>query len=567
MPRSYKVRELSHLAVFASKCHLPNGPLIKRGETNVVAHNKKMVIRLVFLMTLALAAGVDDPIISHEVRRLPKADNFCPFENASEEKLLYNVDIFVEGVGEGCGEDDLRQIGEILQKVVREVEAGIPEYNYEYMRTVICKMPIFEGDESNRELQTRRVGRYRYRGGGECKRCRKNNNDRRFLQEAVTAEDACQMANSAVDGADLAEKAVENAQEAFLALKETVFECPNLRAGATLFTWATGALKECETVYQEALSITQAAIRLCQQAKRASSESQQPLVKQAAEASNYAMNAIDQAQQLCSEMQDRHENIDVCNQPIEGPSNNRTEEASAMADLATFGAQMSARAVQKANELFRALRTRAMECGDSEVISSARAQLMASRKAKKQAKTEATRSKSLAQQASDATSEEELIQRVKLVEESSSTAFAAAQRARYSYSLIKDELEHPICGKTYRSPPEYSPSTSPTVFPETASPTDGSNTEQPSTGPALEGGAIDGVQENDSAPLKEWLVEFMTKLYDKIPENVVKAYLDAKTCDLEAFNVAIRIDALEQLDEEQMLITKKDCKNLSELPA
>jgi hypothetical protein len=202
------------------------------------------------------------------------------------------------------------------------------------------------------------------------------------------------------------------------------------------------------------------------------------------------------------------------------------EGAFYMAEMATYLAEISATAVKKANEKFLQLRQRAMKCGDSmagtQLIDSARAQLLATRKAKKQAARKARISRRQAQQAIAATSQEQLIQRAKMAEESSELAFLAAENARHSYFLIRDELERPICGK------------------------------------------MEVPEEDEETPLKQWLVLFVDMLFERIPEPISKVFDD---CSYETeMTIDIWIDALEQWWEEERLISKEDCDNLSEIP-
>jgi hypothetical protein len=138
-----------------------------------------MAIRLVFLAVLSIAAGLDASILSLGVRRINEDVNFCPYYDETEERLLYNIDIVIEGVGgEGCGDADFLKIGEIIQKIVTEVESGIPKYKNEKMETMICKAPIVENDrrglwgwlnESNRGLANTKEGKYTYKGRGRCR--------------------------------------------------------------------------------------------------------------------------------------------------------------------------------------------------------------------------------------------------------------------------------------------------------------------------------------------------------------------------------------------------------------
>jgi hypothetical protein len=498
-----------------------------------------MVNRFVFLAGLSIAAGSDAPILTHKVRHLiDEGDDFCPYADATQERLLYNIDIQVHGL-DGCGDDDLLKVGTILQKVVEEVEVEIPKYDYEDMQTTICPKPVVEAArrglrlaESNRELA--KAARYLYKGGGRCRRCRRNNSDRRLHQESVSYETTCLDTDKAIYDADLAhlaEVAVVAVGDAISDLKETALECPNLRAGKTLVMWAKEILEECTAAHQESLDAVARATAQCQQANFASSEAEiEPLIQQAAAAFDAAMNAVDKIQQLYSEMKDKLETTDVCNQPIEGLEDISVGGASSMAEMATFLAEMSATAFMKAKEVFSELRERVMACEDSmvgtQLIESARAQLVATRKANKQAVRNAGISRRHAQQAKAATSQEELIQRVQMAKESSELAFPAAERARYSYSLIREELERPICGET----------------------------PAPST-PVM--------QEKEGTTLEQWLMILMDKLYDRIPQHIVNVFVESKTCSLEGAIIYIRIEALELRGEENRLITKEDCDNLS----
>jgi len=50
----------------------------------------------------------------------------CPYD---DERLYYNIDIYVEGMAEGYNEYDLIGLGKVLQRLVDEVEEEIPEYS------------------------------------------------------------------------------------------------------------------------------------------------------------------------------------------------------------------------------------------------------------------------------------------------------------------------------------------------------------------------------------------------------------------------------------------------------
>lgn len=153
-------------------------------------------------------------------------------------------------------------------------------------------------------------------------------------------------------------------------------------------------------------------------------------------------------------------------------------------------------------------------------------------------------------QAKAAASQEELIQSAKMAKESSTTAFFVAERALYSYFLIKGELEHPICGEM----PEQSPPVA----------NNGSRTDHSPEVPKVEGGKM---QENEAMTLKQSLVELMKVLYDQIPERVLNAFLNSRICSFGGSSNYIQIDALELPGEETRLIAKEDCDSLSsEIP-
>lgn len=118
---------------------------------------------------------------------------------------------------------------------------------------------------------------------------------------------------------------------------------------------AKGTLRECISVQQEVLyTLKAASSSQCQQTTSALSETQlELLIPQAAEASNTALNAANKVQKLYSEMQDRLETTNVCNLPIEPFGNTLSVKgANSMAEIATFGATMSARAFKMTKEIF-----------------------------------------------------------------------------------------------------------------------------------------------------------------------------------------------------------------------
>ena len=93
-------------------------------------------VTLVLSLLLIPSSSADvDFLNDTERRRRNQQDDFvCPY---AEETLYYNIEIFIEGLGEGCAAYDLYNIGAILQKIVAEVEEEIPEYENERMDTIL----------------------------------------------------------------------------------------------------------------------------------------------------------------------------------------------------------------------------------------------------------------------------------------------------------------------------------------------------------------------------------------------------------------------------------------------
>ena len=423
-----------------------------------------MVARFVFLVALGVAvADLDAP----ERRLSHENDYICPPE--FEEKLYYNMNITIESVGEGCEEYDLfLNAGDMLQEIVDEIEEQIPENEYETMETTVCPIPIIElarrslrFTTSNRLLASRKKGRYTYKAGGRCRRCRKKNNDRRILQDQLSVIiDTCQMANKAANSANLAMMAAKRANTALSDLKATALECSDLRSGKTLVAWAKKRLRKCNRTKKKALNAAKRVTSICQQAKLASSDTRlQSLVPKSRKATNNAKDAANKAHRRYIEMSDKIASTDVCNLPIETPTVSfNAEGASAKAAMAAFGVELAGTAVKKAKEVFSRLKDNATECKDSttgaESLARAKALFRAAQKSKRQAKKKAklSRAQSLAAQAPAYTNK--LRDSANMAGQFSNDALLAAENARDSYFLLREELKRPICGATERSAPD-----------------------------------------------------------------------------------------------------------------
>ena len=201
-------------------------------------------------------------------------DFVCPYK---EEKLYYNIDIFIEGVGQGCESYDLYNIGELLQIVVDEVEEEIPEYKRaERMETTICPFPeeedlrrhlrassteaitnlnVTKQGNQPRELAKKRK-RYKYRGSGKCRRCRAQNSDRQL--QALSVDDACEKADKAAYATSIAVTATKNGEDIVNRLRNYVLRhCDFTSSGQE----TTLIAKEWMQEGREALRIAQSEAR------------------------------------------------------------------------------------------------------------------------------------------------------------------------------------------------------------------------------------------------------------------------------------------------------------------
>ena len=168
----------------------------------------------------------------------------CPFD---EERLYYNIDIYVEATAHNCDEYDLVGIGDFLQNLVSEIEAEIPEYkNTERMETTVCPVPeeqdvtrtcsrsnfrsLQEAPQQAQSTRKRRAGRkrYTYKGSGRCRRCKANNSDRRLRKKrgsGVTGEMVCQYADKARHAFEEVAAVELKANEEVVSLEEKAMEC------------------------------------------------------------------------------------------------------------------------------------------------------------------------------------------------------------------------------------------------------------------------------------------------------------------------------------------------------
>lgn len=306
-------------------------------------------------------------------RHLQDNDFVCPF--AQEERLYYNIDIYIEGLADNCVDYDLIGIGGILQNLVNQVEEEIPEYkDTEKMETIVCPIPLEEDiDRRRRRLEAnqqqtkprkkKRRGRkrYTYKGSGRCRRCKANNSDRR-LQASPEICDAADMATYATS---IASVAADNAEQVAIDLKQYVLENCEYTNTSGLGTildanvWIDEIRESLRTARLEA----KRSRSQCQRSKRASDSVQEEVVRDG-HVSNAAMDAAEDARMrffLLNEML----SADICNQALVFDNDDiSVQSVCYQADLAECGVELAALAVSNGKDLLLELMELAMECGN-----------------------------------------------------------------------------------------------------------------------------------------------------------------------------------------------------------
>ena len=287
-------------------------------------------------------------------RILGEEDPKCPGETID---MFYNAYFSVECTsGEECTFDDFVNMGLLLDMIVEDIKGNFTKYREEFINMNICPMPtetavsdlkdLFLFDDSadldaetvtpeetsnnnDRLLQSlvelhRRLGRrrYLYRGGGRCRRCKRDNNDRRrglfsrFLDELTLtdAELAQQEAKEACNYADAAEYSSTTALNGFQSCSDMVEDVEELKSNYDNKTEANEYLQnitelaaKCAIQELEARTAAEEASNWCDQAARYGlKEGQEDAAKakearkQASEASDNALEAAKKVLELIS---------------------------------------------------------------------------------------------------------------------------------------------------------------------------------------------------------------------------------------------------------------------------
>jgi len=415
---------------------------------------------MLLLFTLILATESSDvDFLTISERRDLQDEYVCPY--ADEERLLYNIEVDIEGVGEGCETYDLYNIGKMLQDIVDEVEEEIPKYKKrEKMETTICPYPLKEeirrnlravANDESRERSLQQPNnrpskkRYKYRGSGKCRRCRKNNNDRQ-LQETSFVDDTCEKADMATYAASIAAVAVKNSGEIISDIRKYVLKhCDYMTSGQeTVFN-----AKEWMQEGRESLKIAQREARRarsqCQLAKRTTTDMDRiQYMRIAGTASSNALNAAENARSRYFQLRDELD-TNICFQESTTNGVGRATTVQSIcnqADLAEFGADLTATAVLSAGESFKKLQELAMQCSDlgspQGLVTDAKGKLGKVKEAQKRARTTAKKARIQCQLAQGASSGAELMQYMEQAQEQAGIVMDATERADSGCVQLRD---------------------------------------------------------------------------------------------------------------------------------
>jgi hypothetical protein len=551
------------------------GCIENQRHSMILRHNKMgcmHILRLVMgVLSLSSVSGRGNDVIFGDIRR--RDQEFC--EDGILRELKANLDVIIDIDSSGCdSEEALFDIGQVIRKVVKEVEAQIPRYENEKMETTVCPLPILEAvetrflrasyddrEELDRYLQANKKNRkkikkrpskrrYRYRGGVKCQRCltRLNNSDRRRLQDQ--ADRICEKADIAVFAADMAGTAVENADETLEYLRKEAMECDELKSSTEALANANSLVQQCKDSKQIALNESKRARQQCQMARAAQSQSELQRYDQlASTATNDAVNAARNAKRRYVLLRNSLEK-NVCTGNVQennGPMVT-IEQVCNEADMAECASDLAVTAVSNAAETFAVLKDRALECDDlltlQPVITNAKGALGEARRAMRFAKNGAKKARARCGNAREATSGSELMGYMQEAEQASEDVVNAAEQARIGYLLLKDELEKlDVC--------EIAPSPVDLAL----------GVESPDDGVVRESEFQD--ESLYETTLKDWLVGMARALYDTLPGRLMEEYDNAtfpKGCNIEGFDVKIRIDVLESSQELTFWVTEETCE-------
>jgi hypothetical protein len=361
--------------------------------------NVGLLLSFLFVPSAASSVSSSELFRIHNERQLQDDDVplVCPFD---EERLYYNIDIFVEATAENCDDYDLVGIGEVLQQLVSTVEAEIPQYEEtERMETFVCPRPAMEQDlvrklraqsssrrrflqavaaaqqttpqqtQPVRKRRGRKRKRYTYKGSGRCRRCKANNSDRRRVLQAQVKE-ICNAANEATQAASNAAKTLQNAETEFDRLKLFVLNNCNYTttSGLESILQAKEWLKEIDKFVKIAKEDDKKATHNCNMGKRASDPKRREPIRSNTQASKEAVDSVKIAQMTLSRLQDfLLESDSICENDESSANDSDDISVDAVcdeADLAESVVELVAATVVSGKESLSQLKELAWQCSN-----------------------------------------------------------------------------------------------------------------------------------------------------------------------------------------------------------
>lgn len=421
------------------------------------------------LSVLLLPSGSSDVDLlnnGRDRRRELQDDFVCPYD---EERLYYNIDIDLEGIfTDGCVEQDLYNIGDLLAGIVDEAEEEIPQYkDSERIESTVCPFPLEEDirrnlratvtEESRRQLQDepqppsqpptrrrrRRRKRYKFKGSGKCRRCRGENSDRRLQA------DACDSASVASYAASIAGSASKNAGEIVSDLSKYVLNyCEyTTSSGQETVLNANAWLQEGRNAQRIARKKAEQAKRQCQTASSPTSTNRQRRrsARFAGKASIGALNAAENARSQYFALRNAIES-DICyREPVVGNVVITIQSVCDQADISEFGANMADAAVVSGSDSLSELKELVVQCDDlgssQELVTDAQATLDKIKQAQTAARAAAEQARIQCQKADDTSSGSELIQYMQQAQELAGNVMNETKRAYSGHLQLKDIVE------------------------------------------------------------------------------------------------------------------------------
>ena len=389
---------------------------------------KRVMLLVCFLCRVLVATAGDDA------------------ECSAEDDLFFNMDITIDDFGGMCNSKDARTIGRMLQKVVHQVE----DETFAELSLVVCPDPLTNedgrraralGDFHNRRLAN--SNSFTYKCGGHYNRC--GDNRRRHLVDGTSI--VCDAARKAAYGSEIAAIAFQDAESAYIDLKEKVLECDDLRAGQKAVILTMTALKECKKERDAAQAAAKTARQICNQVDASSATESMAIARKA---SIDAMNAAEKTRSWLFAIETGFD--EICGEvPSLRPDGVSGQTLYDLTNMAIFGAEMTSVASDLTEAAYLELRQRAVDCRDvkmaEESVSFARNIVNEVKEAKIEARREADKANlQLRSVTETSVSRNELSELIDEAGWASSVAINAAAKTKGLYLyMVSDVLGGIVC--------------------------------------------------------------------------------------------------------------------------